>query len=221
MTTQLRAVALQRRVRLFISITIYSVRCNSVSISGLISFIELMQETGEQLKQTLDGIADNMNNLSVSVNSKARCHRLSKARCHQQDAGVDPSEVVVCMIFDGIEKMHHSMVDYLQHELLLLDPAVLKTKHMGLSVTMQLFERTVEMRQVRSRRQYSPPIQMMAAIKMRNGGKLNSHAWIMQGFCRQLNPKYLVLIDVGTIPKRKALLHLYRCMEEDPNVGGW
>lgn len=137
-----------------------------------------------------------------------------------QDAGVEPSEVVVCMIFDGIEKMHHSMVDYLQHELLLLDPAVLKTKHMGLSVTMQLFERTVEMRQVRSRRQYSPPMQMIAAIKMRNGGKLNSHAWIMQAFCRQLNPKYLVLIDVGTIPKRKALLHLYRCMEEDPNVGG-
>ena len=87
-------------------------------------------------------------------------------------------------------------------------------------MTMQLFERTVEMRQARSRRQYSPPMQLMAAIKMRNGGKLNSHAWVMQAFCRQLDPKYLVLIDVGTVPRRKAILHLYRAMEEDPEVGG-
>ena len=46
-----------------------------------------------------------------------------------QDAGLEPSEIVICMVFDGIEKMHHSMVDYLHHELLLLDPSMLKAKH--------------------------------------------------------------------------------------------
>jgi chitin synthase len=36
----------------------------------------------------------------------------------------------------------------------------------------------------------------------------------------QINPKYCVLFDVGTIPRADALVRLYVELEDDPRVGG-
>ena len=203
-TATLKAFEEGHRIVALLSITVYS-------------------EPGAFLRETLSGVAANVTAL--------------------KDAGISPEQVLVMVVFDGIvgagaaqqgaarphtlplaapaqEKMHHSMVDYLQHELMLLEPSIMRASVMGAPTTMHMFERTVELRQERTRRRYSAPMQVVALVKARNGGKLNSHSWVMQAFARQLNPKYLVLLDVGTIPKRKAIVHLVRCFEEDPFCGG-
>ena len=41
----------------------------------------------------------------------------------------------------------------------------------------------------------------------------------MSGFCGQLNPKYCMLLDVGTVPRPAAITNLYTAMEDDPQCG--
>lgn len=54
------------------------------------------------------------------------------------------------------------------------------------------------------------------AIKERNGGKLNSHVWAFRGLLPILDPKYVILLDAGTVPAPTALLRLY----SDSKLGG-
>ena len=68
--------------------------------------------------------------------------------------------------------------------------------------------------------EYYFPLQVIFAIKEKNGGKLHSHLWFFMGFVSQLNPKYTVLLDVGTVPHRNALTQMYIGCEEDPQIGG-
>lgn len=57
-------------------------------------------------------------------------------------------------------------------------------------VTCHIFERSVEMPKHSSQREYFKPLQMLLAVKEKNGGKLNSHLWFFSGFCRQMQPAY-------------------------------
>jgi chitin synthase len=43
-----------------------------------------------------------------------------------------------------------------------------------------------------------------------NGTKLSSHLWFFEGFCRYLNPTFIVLLDVGTQPNEEGLVNLLR-----------
>ena len=71
-----------------------------------------------------------------------------------------------------------------------------------------------------TQREYHFPLQLIFALKEKNGGKLNSHLWFFNAFAGQLNPKYTLLFDVGTVPRPRALTSLYRAMEADPDCGG-
>ena len=151
----------------------------------------------------------------------------------------------MCIAIDGREAASDSMLDYLQHEMKLFDPALLRKKHHGRPVTMHLFERSVELSKHKSQREYHYPLQCILALKERNGGKLNSHLWFFSGFSvqvgrgedcsivhahlsilapspssRQLNPKYCGLMDVGTVPQKTALVKLFLGLENDPQLGG-
>jgi chitin synthase len=64
------------------------------------------------------------------------------------------------------------------------------------------------------------PMQLQIGIKEHNAGKLNSHSWAFHGLAMQMDPKYIVLVDVGTKPTPSAISRLLRAMEEHPNVGG-
>lgn len=63
-------------------------------------------------------------------------------------------------------------------------------------------------------------LNLMFCVKQLNKRKLNSHMWFFNVFCTDLNPKYTMMLDVGTIPKEKSLFYLYDAMEKDPNVAG-
>lgn len=41
---------------------------------------------------------------------------------------------------------------------------------------------------------------LFLCTKYKNAGKLSSHNWFFNGFCKELNPRYAVLLDVGLRP---------------------
>jgi cellulose synthase/poly-beta-1,6-N-acetylglucosamine synthase-like glycosyltransferase len=48
-----------------------------------------------------------------------------------------------------------------------------------------------------------PPTSFMnlfMCIKYKNSGKLSSHNWFFNGFCKELKPRFAVLLDVGLRP---------------------
>lgn len=53
-----------------------------------------------------------------------------------------------------------------------------------------------------------------------NRGKLSSHNWFFNGFCKELKPVYAVLLDVGLAPEKDALYKMIQAMEVDTGVGG-
>ncbi|KRX06345.1 hypothetical protein PPERSA_04958 [Pseudocohnilembus persalinus] len=64
------------------------------------------------------------------------------------------------------------------------------------------------------------PLTTFFCNKHLNGQKLSSHLWFFQGFCRLLQPKYLSLVDVGTMPDSMGLVNYYKALEGDPHIGG-
>ena len=61
---------------------------------------------------------------------------------------------------------------------------------------------------------------LFLCTKYKNAGKLSSHNWFFNGFCKELTPQYAVLLDVGLKPQGTALMKMYRYMKGHPNVGG-
>lgn len=43
-----------------------------------------------------------------------------------------------------------------------------------------------------------PNFYLVYGIKESNRGKLDSHRYFFDGFCRELNPRYCILTDCGT-----------------------
>jgi cellulose synthase/poly-beta-1,6-N-acetylglucosamine synthase-like glycosyltransferase len=41
---------------------------------------------------------------------------------------------------------------------------------------------------------------LFLCVKYKNSGKLSSHNWFFNGFCKELRPRYSVLLDVGLKP---------------------
>jgi hypothetical protein len=80
--------------------------------------------------------------------------------------------VCVSIIIDGREFASQSMLDFLQYEMKLYDPALLRTTHNTRPVVMHLFERSVELSKHASQREYHFPLQCMLGLKERNGGKV-------------------------------------------------
>lgn len=136
------------------------------------------------------------------------------------EAGVLWHEVLVVIVFDGRAKMHASTQAYLQQELLLYHPHQMEDEVLGRPTTAHMFERTLDMAKHATRREYYPPIQAVLLVKQESSGKLSSHMQFFHGICTQINPKFTVLLDVGTLPEPTAIMKLYRCMEEQPDVAG-
>lgn len=57
-------------------------------------------------------------------------------------------------------------------------------------------------------------------VKMTNNGKLSSHMWFFQGFCKLFNPEYCTILECGTRPSQKGLFNFFRALESDKNLGG-
>ncbi len=57
-------------------------------------------------------------------------------------------------------------------------------------------------------------------VKYKNEGKLSSHNWFFNGFCKELNPHYVILVDVGLKAKDNSIFSMYHHLKGNKNLGG-
>jgi chitin synthase len=61
---------------------------------------------------------------------------------------------------------------------------------------------------------------VLFCVKEKNAGKLDTHWWFFEAFCRHFNPKYCLQMDIGTAPQKDSIFRLWKTMETNPRVGG-
>ena len=64
------------------------------------------------------------------------------------------------------------------------------------------------------------PCQILFCMKEKNQKKINSHRWFFNAFGPLLQPNICVLLDVGTMPGKKSIYHLWKAFDVNSNVGG-
>ena len=97
-------------------------------------------------------------------------------------------QFVVLIVIDGRGKMAKTVQEYCEQKLLLWDQNMVMMQHNNNDVTCHIFQRTARLPKRDNPNEYYEPIQLILAVKEKNGGKLNSHLWYFNAFARTLNP---------------------------------
>jgi cellulose synthase/poly-beta-1,6-N-acetylglucosamine synthase-like glycosyltransferase len=209
------AAASASRVRTMVCITVYN-------------------EGGDELRRTLEGIAQNL-------------HTMSQRGMRGPAAW---QEFLICIVIDGKNSASESMLDYASNSLGVYDAETMQIVGLGLGpVQMHLFELTTVMQlsgdgnSSPPQLQELPPLRLVFALKEKNAGKLDSHSWFFNAFVEYVYTKpteggsasgplvassneycdgveYCVLLDVGTVPAPTAIFRLQRSLDRDPFMGG-
>jgi chitin synthase len=137
-------------------------------------------------------------------------------------------KIVVCLVFDGIEKADKETLDVLATVGIYQDGVVKKDVN-GKETVAHIFEYTTQLsvtpnqqliRPMDDSPQTMPPVQMIFCLKQKNSKKINSHRWLFNAFGRILNPEVCILLDAGTKPGTKSLLALWEGFYNDKDLGG-
>lgn len=194
----LRAKEYNRETELLIAITYYS-------------------EDKILTARTLYGVMKNVHNLCADTKSKFWSN------------GTPPwQRIVVSIVMDGIEPCRKDVLDTLATMGIYQDGIMKKSINDDKTVA-HIFEYTsqvcispdLELLRPSGDSKYTiPPIQYILCLKQENAKKINSHRWLFNGFGRILNPNICVLIDAGTKPASKSIVHLWRAFYNNRNVGG-
>jgi chitin synthase len=130
-------------------------------------------------------------------------------------SNIDPNQIVVFLIQDGLEKLSESLVSFGKNMNIYDTSRIIQTEnqhtlHLFSTFSNQLWPDLGDIQ----------PIRIITGLKERNRGKLNSHLWFFHLICMHLNPDYCVLIDCGTEPKPVSIVYLVEEMDKDPDIGG-
>ena len=137
-------------------------------------------------------------------------------------------KIVVCLVFDGIEKADKNVLDVLA-TIGVYQDGVVKKDVDGNETVAHIFEYTTQLsvtpgqqliRPVEDNAQTLPPVQFIFCLKQKNSKKINSHRWLFNAFGRILNPEVCILLDAGTKPSPKSLLALWEGFYNDKDLGG-
>ena len=137
-------------------------------------------------------------------------------------------KIVVCLVFDGIEKTDKNVLDVLATVGVYQDGVVKKDVD-GKETVAHIFEYTTQLSVTPSQQlirptdegpQTLPPVQFIFCLKQKNSKKINSHRWLFNAFGRILNPEVCILLDAGTKPSPKSLLALWEGFYNDKDLGG-
>jgi chitin synthase len=138
-------------------------------------------------------------------------------------------KIVVCLVFDGIEKTDKSVLDVLA-TIGVFQDGVVKKDVDGKETVAHIFEYTTQLSVTPSQQlirpldndgaQALPPVQFIFCLKQKNSKKINSHRWLFNAFGRILNPEVCILLDAGTKPSPKSLLALWEGFYNDKDLGG-
>ncbi|KAL4499716.1 hypothetical protein ABPG72_017256 [Tetrahymena utriculariae] len=184
--------------------------------------ITMYGEPKDFLINTLRGIHANLNNF--------------------EKMGISSRQIVVVIFQDGIMKMQSQMVDFFSG----LDS--LHKRELALVRRRQIIQQQIDFLKRENKQSVldyndglpnTIPKQIallyqdflefegqqgllptFSVFKHLNAKKLSSHLWFFEGFCRQFQPKYCALVDVGTIPDQFGLVNMFKALEADKSIGG-
>ncbi|SPN99148.1 probable Chitin Synthase 1 (chs-1) [Cephalotrichum gorgonifer] len=139
-------------------------------------------------------------------------------------------KIVVCIIFDGIDKADKNVFDVLATVGIYQD-GVVKRDVNGKETVAHVFEYTTQLSVTPDQQlvrpdeneknsRTLPPVQFIFCLKQKNTKKINSHRWLFNAFGRILNPEVTILIDAGTKPSPRSLLALWEAFYNDRHLGG-
>ena len=137
-------------------------------------------------------------------------------------------KIVVCLVFDGIDACDKETLDVLATVGVYQD-GVMKKDVDGKETVTHVFEYTTQLSVTPNQQLIRPndndatslpPVQMIFCLKQKNSKKINSHRWLFNAFGRILNPEVCILLDAGTRPGPKSLLHLWEAFFNDRDLGG-
>lgn len=137
-------------------------------------------------------------------------------------------KIMVVLVMDGLDPCDKNVLDMLATVGVYQD-AVMKKNVNGEETVAHIFEYTTQLcvtpqqqlvRPEQGNSSSMPPIQMLLCLKQENSKKINSHRWVFNAFCPMLKPEVVVLIDAGTRPGPKSILHLWQSFYNNPTVGG-
>ncbi|KAI8065518.1 chitin synthase-domain-containing protein [Gongronella butleri] len=173
--------------------------------------ITMYNEDEVLLSRTLHGVMRNIFHLCQHTRSKT----------WGKDAW---QKIVVCIIADGREKVHQSVLDMLT-AIGIYQDGVAKNVVAQKPVQAHLYEYTTQVsfdpdRKFRTGEHKIPPTQLMFCLKEKNQRKINSHRWFFQALCPKIRPKVCMLFDVGTRPGPHSIYHLWKTFDIYPDVGG-
>lgn len=194
----LRAKEYNRETELLIAVTYYS-------------------EDKVLTARTLSGIMKNISHICAEKHSKF------------WSVGSPPwQRIVVTIIMDGIDPCRKDTLDCLATMGIYQDGVMKKAINDDATVA-HIFEYTSQvcispdlelLTPLEGSKKTIPPIQYILCLKQENAKKINSHRWLFNAFSRQLNPNICVLIDAGTKPASKSIVHLWRAFYNNPHIGG-
>jgi chitin synthase len=183
----------------------------------LLIAITYYNEDKNLLSRTLHGVMQNIRDI---VNLKKSTF--------WNKGGPAWQKIVVCLVFDGIEKADKNVLDVLA-TLGVYQDGVVKNDVDGKETVAHIFEYTTQL-SVTPQQQLIrplddgpttlPPVQFIFCLKAKNSKKINSHRWLFNAFGRILNPEICILLDAGTKPGTKSLLALWEAFYNDKDLGG-
>jgi chitin synthase len=183
----------------------------------LLIAITYYNEDKNLLSRTLHGVMQNIRDI---VNLKKSTF--------WNKGGPAWQKIVVCLVFDGIEKADKNVLDVLATVGIYQDGVVKKDVD-GKETVAHIFEYTSQLSVTPSQQLIRPvddgpatlpPVQFIFCLKGKNSKKINSHRWLFNAFGRILNPEITILLDAGTKPSPRSLLALWEAFYNDKDLGG-
>ena len=181
---------------------------NQMTNCQVLIVVAMYNESAKQFTDTMQGINENL--------------------AYFEKAGIPSDQIAVVVIIDGIEPFMKVLKndpdffgDYFD-ERTVLDafdaPSLDKCTYDGLDPKIDEFAHCFS--QYRTFGRCSIPLQVIFCVKHFNRRKLNTHLWFFGGFCNEIQPLYVILLDVGTKPLAGSLFYMYEAMVLDNDLAG-
>ena len=180
-----------------------------ISNCEVLMVVAMYNESSEHFTNTLIGVNENLEDF--------------------ERAGVDPKKIAWIVILDGIkafleiyEKEKGYFEEFFDEKMVKRRFGVEKLEDCKLPNQSRHGQDEFAHCFIQTRTFGSCTIELnvIFCVKHSNKRKLNTHLWFFGGFCNELQPKYVILLDVGTRPMPGSLFYLYEAMECDPNLAG-
>jgi chitin synthase len=170
--------------------------------------VSMYNEGVKNFTDTLGGICDNLESF-INV-------------------GVDPSRIVCIIIVDGIRpfystfsKQQNFFSSFFLEDLIKERFGVSDVRNCKIPDEKEDDEFAhCFMQKVNFTENSQSVLNLIFCVKQKNKRKLNTHLWFFGGFCEYLNPNYVMLIDVGTMPLPNSLFYLYEAMATQKDLAG-